>query len=109
MPVVAIDGLSLSDRFLSSEEVVLALAGLEERVGRCWAHALVANPDPDLGGEVTIRFRLHDGRPALVKAAHDDSGSASFVPCVNRLIRKADYGEEARGVVEWSLVVDNDV
>lgn len=107
IPVLSVDGLSLSDRFLSSEEVVLALAGLEERAQRCWSSALTANPDPDLGGEVTIRFRLHNGRPALVKAIHDDSGSDSFVPCVNRLLRQAEYGEEARGVVEWTLLVDN--
>ena len=107
VPVLSVDGLSLSDRFLSSEEVVLALAGLEERARRCWSSALTANPDPELGGEVTIRFRLHNGRPALVKAVHDDSGSDSFVPCVNRLLRQAEYGEEARGVVEWTLLVDN--
>ena len=75
---------------------------------RCWAQVLDANPDPDMGGEVTMRFRVHDGRPALVKAIEDDTGSDDFVPCVSRLIRRADYGSDARGVVEWTLLVDND-
>ncbi len=107
IPMVDIDSLTLSNDFIGGAEVVLALSGLHDGIAQCWTRSLDDDPDPDLGGAVILRFRVSSGTPALVKAIQDDSGSPSFVPCVNRLLRRADYGLEARGVVEWSMVVAN--